>query len=124
MDLDFFTKLLTQRLEKLQYILSNINNSISTMQSGSAKCDGDLSALFQQENLDSGMISLYQQEVKDIKHALQKIKNKTFGICEGCDESIDIERLKAKPHARYCIECREEYEKALQIKNKGVANEI
>jgi len=53
------------------------------------------------------------EEIKEIDIALQKINNKTYGVCEMCDENIGVKRLKAKPHARFCVHCRPIYEKTL-----------
>lgn len=53
------------------------------------------------------------EDIKEIDLALRKIENKTYGICEMCDDSIGIKRLKVKPHARFCVECRESYEKSI-----------
>jgi len=53
------------------------------------------------------------QDIEEINLALSKIENKTYGICEMCDDGIGIKRLKVKPHARFCVECREAYEKDL-----------
>ncbi|WP_072682406.1 RNA polymerase-binding protein DksA [Arcobacter sp. LA11] len=53
------------------------------------------------------------QDIKEIDLALRKIEKKTYGICEMCDDYIGIKRLKVKPHARFCVECREAYEKGL-----------
>ena len=47
----------------------------------------------------------------EIDEALEKIANKTYGICDMCEEEIGIPRLKVKPHAKYCIACREIIEK-------------
>ena len=49
--------------------------------------------------------------------ALKKIENKTYGICEMCDEEIGIQRLKAKPYAVFCVHCRPIYEQSLIEKN-------
>lgn len=54
------------------------------------------------------------EELQEIEIALNKIEKKTYGICEMCDEKIGIRRLKVKPHAKFCIECREAYEKELE----------
>lgn len=42
--------------------------------------------------------------LRDVEDALKKIKNNAYGICEKCGEAIDIERLKASPSARNCIQ--------------------
>src|SRR5271157_4334622 len=52
--------------------------------------------------------------VKEIDSALDKIANKTYGICEECEESINEKRLEANPVARYCITCKR------MIEEKGV----
>jgi len=52
-------------------------------------------------------------EIQEIDVALNKIKQNKYGICEMCDEKIALRRLKVKPHAKFCIECREDYEKKL-----------
>lgn len=53
------------------------------------------------------------EELNEINIALKKIENKTYGICEMCDDKIEVQRLKAKPHARFCVECRPIYEQSL-----------
>ncbi|MDH5510263.1 MAG: RNA polymerase-binding protein DksA [Nitrospinota bacterium] len=55
--------------------------------------------------------------VKKIDEALARLENGSFGICEECENSIGINRLKARPIATLCIECKEEQEK--QEKQSG-----
>jgi DnaK suppressor protein len=50
-----------------------------------------------------------------INDALAKIEKNTYGRCEGCSSSILLERLKAIPWTKYCIQCQEEAE---NTKNK------
>jgi RNA polymerase-binding protein DksA len=49
-----------------------------------------------------------------IEEALEKLRGKTYGICEKCEKPIERRRLKAKPHAKLCIECKEKEEKQNQ----------
>lgn len=42
-----------------------------------------------------------------IDEALRRLKNNTYGKCVECGGDIDRERLKAVPHARMCIKCKE-----------------
>ncbi len=51
------------------------------------------------------------EELAEIELALDKIENNLYGICEMCEDEINIERLKVKTFARYCITCREVVEK-------------
>ena len=40
----------------------------------------------------------------EIDNALQRIVDKTYGICEGTGKPIPKARLEAQPWARYCVE--------------------
>lgn len=46
-----------------------------------------------------------QEKLKAIEAALKRIESGDFGDCRGCDEQIDIRRLRFDPSARYCIRC-------------------
>ena len=46
-----------------------------------------------------------------IDHALRKIEEHTYGICEECEEPIQVKRLQARPEAQLCIQCKEAQEK-------------
>jgi len=49
--------------------------------------------------------------LKKIDHALAKIEDGTFGMCESCDEPISIKRLEARPETTLCIRCKEDQER-------------
>lgn len=44
------------------------------------------------------------RELNLINQALERIENDQYGQCETCGEAIDLERLKARPEANYCLE--------------------
>ena len=46
-------------------------------------------------------------KLKDVKSALEKIENGTYGICEKCGKKISEERLLACPEAKTCLKCNE-----------------
>lgn len=47
-----------------------------------------------------------ENNLKDVIEALAKIEEGTYGICENCQQEIDIERLKINPSAKTCIKCK------------------
>ena len=49
-----------------------------------------------------------EHEIKQIEHAMKKIKDGTFGLCETCGKEIDSKRLELLPQAKLCIECAKE----------------
>ncbi len=46
-----------------------------------------------------------------IDAALEKIEEGSYGECVSCGEEIGVARLKARPVAELCIECKGEQEK-------------
>jgi len=44
-------------------------------------------------------------EIGQIKTALAKIEDGTYGVCDGCGEDIPEKRLEALPYASRCIKC-------------------
>lgn len=49
-------------------------------------------------------------QIFKIDHALAKIEEGTFGVCEECDAELGMKRLIARPYANLCISCQEEQE--------------
>jgi len=52
-----------------------------------------------------------REKLHAIDEALQRIKDKTYGICESCEGEIQLGRLKVLPFTRLCVKCQEETEK-------------
>lgn len=57
-----------------------------------------------EQELDLMLMDKDREVVREIDEALERIANGTYGICLATHRPIGIERLKAKPWARYCIE--------------------
>lgn len=100
-------------MERKNIIQSNIDDSIDNISKlNNSDCKDDLDfAEASSDSFTTGLIMNQQkQELKEIDEALKNIQNNTYGICEMCDEMIAIGRLKAKPFAKYCTDCREIHE--------------
>ncbi|MGE4285755.1 MAG: TraR/DksA family transcriptional regulator [Phycisphaerae bacterium] len=121
--LHFRTLLLSKRAE----ILGDFNQiEKDTLKSRLGESSGDLSSMpLHMADLGSDnytqdyAINLLQSErdlLSEITDALNKIVDKTYGICEGTQRPIGMRRLEAKPWAKYCIE----YAKLIE---KGVVRE-
>jgi DnaK suppressor protein len=50
--------------------------------------------------------------IHDIRSALTKIEDGTYGVCEECEALIPRKRLDAVPWARLCASCQSEREAA------------
>lgn len=100
-------------LKRKDEIKSNIEDGIDNISKlNNCDCKDDLDfAEASSDSFTSGIIINQQkQELKEIEEALKNIEDGSYGICEMCDESIAIGRLKAKPFAKFCTDCREIHE--------------
>ncbi len=50
-----------------------------------------------------------------IEEALAKIESGTYGMCDVCEEPIEVKRLEARPVADLCIRCKEAQEQEEKI---------
>ena len=44
-------------------------------------------------------------KLQAVNSALKKIKKGNYGKCEKCKKTLDLERLKACPEAKTCLQC-------------------
>jgi RNA polymerase-binding transcription factor DksA len=53
-------------------------------------------------------------QLRNAHAALRRIAKGSFGICQGCGESIHPKRLAAAPWAQFCIRCQEAVDRNLE----------
>jgi DnaK suppressor protein len=58
-----------------------------------------------QVETDLGIRSIEAEQLIQIDDALRALATGDYGICQRCNEPISIERLFARPNAKYCISC-------------------
>jgi RNA polymerase-binding protein DksA len=56
-----------------------------------------------ERELGSGLADGAEQTLAQIEHALARLDDGTYGLCERCGEPINVERLLARPAATLCI---------------------
>jgi RNA polymerase-binding transcription factor DksA len=55
----------------------------------------------------SSQLAIRQEKfIRDLKNALVRIENKTYGVCRVTGKLINPERLKLVPHATLSIEAK------------------
>jgi RNA polymerase-binding transcription factor DksA len=70
---------------------------------------------------DLSILESIEAELADVEHALRRLDDGTYGICEACGKPIDEERLAALPAARLCRDDQERAEREARL--GGVAAE-
>lgn len=68
-----------------------------------------------QDEINSQLAEVESRELANIEVALEKMREGTYGKCEGCNGAIPAIRLQALPYASYCIGCQQELEKSGRI---------
>jgi len=111
-DLEFLKNLLNERKEQIINNLDSSKKELDGLNGVEIKDEGDYASV-NNDKLREDAISLQQRkELNEINYVFSKIPHGTYGTCEMCEEEIGIARLKVKPHAKYCIVCREIVEKS------------
>ena len=64
----------------------------------------DLGSDTWEQDFTLGLIAGEQRVVREIDEALERIADKSYGICVATEKPIPRDRLRAKPWAKYCIE--------------------
>jgi RNA polymerase-binding transcription factor DksA len=52
---------------------------------------------------DISILEQVEAELADVEHALRRLEDGTYGICEACGQPIGEDRLEALPAARFCL---------------------
>jgi DnaK suppressor protein len=63
-----------------------------------------------------GRIQDLESRLASIEHALQKVKQGTYGVCEWCGQPIDPARLEVVPETTLCIGCKTVGEQPAKMK--------
>ena len=109
--LDEFRELL---FAQRRHILQRIRHSSVHLESG--RQAGDEGAEIGSDDFirETGIQIMAEdaRKLDAISLALRNMDVGTYGICQDCSEQIGDARLKAKPYARFCIECKSLREKS------------
>lgn len=60
--------------------------------------------------VSSQLAQLESRELFQIERAIRRLKQGTYGVCEGCSKKIPVSRLNALPFSTTCIACQREME--------------
>ncbi|WBX73936.1 TraR/DksA C4-type zinc finger protein [Tenacibaculum pacificus] len=112
LDLQEFKEIILKKITKSEEDLELLQASYKN---GSGNGTEDTSPTF--KSFDDGsdtmakeanvQLALRQEKfIRDLKHALIRIQNKTYGVCRVTGKLIQKERLKLVPHATLSIEAK------------------
>lgn len=103
-----------QRLLTMQEQLTQrIFQTEESMYAMDADRDIERTDRVQEEAAEVALTALDEQgrrEIEEIRAALGRIDEGTYGVCAACGEDISPARLSAMPMARRCVPCQERLE--------------
>lgn len=105
-----FRKLL---LEEKQRLINNSKNALKnelSLSPDDLPDETDLAASEISQNLIFKLRDRERLLLGKISEALTRMDEGTFGLCEECEEPIEIRRLEARPVSTLCIACKERQE--------------
>ena len=109
-ELDKFKKMLLERkTEVIEKARETLNDDM-TLDANDLPDEMDLAS---SEYLQSFTFRLRGRErslLQKIDQALRKLDEGEFGVCEECEEPINVKRLEARPETDLCIRCKEDQE--------------
>jgi DnaK suppressor protein len=111
-DLEEFKEIILKKIERAEEDLASLESSYKNNSNNGTE---DTSPSF--KSFDEGsetmnkeanvQLAVRQQKfIRDLKNALQRIENKTYGVCRVTGKLIQKERLKLVPHATLSIEAK------------------
>ena len=111
-DLSEFKGLIQDKIEKAQHDLEliksaymNDHNNGTDDTSPTFKAFDEGSAVMSKES--NSQLAIRQEKfIRDLKNALIRIENKTYGICRVTGKLINKKRLELVPHATLSIEAK------------------
>lgn len=109
-DLTYFKELLLQQRTEILNRADTFKAESTMENTGQGGDEGDLAVSELSLSITLRLQERQTQLLQKIDRALGKIEEGSFGLCEQCEEPLNINRLKARPVASLCIACKEEQE--------------
>jgi RNA polymerase-binding transcription factor len=106
-ELNNFKKILQQKQDELERIVRN-RDAIAIEKSADALDEVQHAS---ERELAIRNLDRESNLLRNVRSALRRIDEGTFGICLHCEEDISPKRLAAVPWAPYCIQCQEQADK-------------
>ncbi|CAN5318323.1 TraR/DksA C4-type zinc finger protein [soil metagenome] len=111
-------KKITDAEDEMNFLLNSINemrdNNSADLSSNQHHVadNGSTEAALQ---INFRLLERTQKFIKDLKRALKRIENGTYGICKITGKPIAIQRLMAAPHTQHSIEAKKMRNRRLNI---------
>lgn len=108
--------------QQLEQMLHELDTATTTLENEGAGDSSELSHVDQHpadnatdlvdQDRENALLEAAETQRQQIRAALQRIEDGTYGICTDCGGAISEARLTVRPEAARCVECQAKAENA------------
>lgn len=94
-------------------LLTEINSGQEAATSADMREVNDLedqASMRERTTMQDAEVERDRNELADVRAALVRLSDGTYGTCINCDQPIDLQRLVAMPAAARCMVCQTQFE--------------
>lgn len=99
---------LTKELTGIEHEIADL---ISDSGDGAGDDQADAGAKSFEREHEFSLADNSRQMLEQSEHALERIADGTYGVCENCETPIGKLRLQAFPRATLCLQCKQKQER-------------
>lgn len=103
-ELEKFKRILLDKQDELERVVRN-RDGIAIEKSADALDEVQYAA---ERELAIRNLDRESNLLRNVRSALRRIEEGSFGVCVHCEEDISPKRIAAVPWAPYCIQCQEQ----------------
>ena len=103
-------QVLVRRREALCRVLAGDLSSLNELRDLSQGDVLDVAVETSRDEISSQLAEVESREIGQIDEALERMKDGSYGKCDGCNKPIPVARLQIIPYATECIECKRKSE--------------
>jgi DnaK suppressor protein len=121
MDIKYFRQRLVAKEEELVDLIARFENEARESNSAEVEDFADQGKSTELKTLALDETAMATQTLEQVRAALQRIEDGTFGKCIDCGRPIEPARLEAVPWTPYCRADQERHDKEVAIENSATA---
>ncbi len=107
MNKTFLQKMKSLLLEQREELAKQVSKQIDVDTDGDETDEIQANILI---DLNNQLSTRNSAKLNQIESALKRIEEKTYGLCQDCEDPIPEKRLLSNPYFQTCVSCAEERE--------------
>jgi RNA polymerase-binding protein DksA len=107
-DLSTYRDRLRSELDHAEQVLHDLMRDAGD---GAGNDQADVGSTTFERDQEMSLANNAREMLAQAEHALQRIEDGTFGVCESCGEPVGKMRLMAFPRATLCLSCKQREER-------------